>query len=479
MVCCRGCRRPINQDEDSDENNHRQVIAVLRKPKPPGPGYRKITSSASFHPPNNPKAGASFQKRRSSVGDIACLPFRLTKSESLASISRFFKAGSSNNAKKGGTTARSASRSSFSSNIALLRSAFGGKQDNMKEYEDAVEEPFEDDDSMDGFDKPIISFRGGSAWQALDLKRGVLALDLFWPTKKNSPFDNPFRPDIMPVKELASLCNFRNLRKLKLTGMSQSYQKYIWQTVWLNPALEELELEMALEPCIRRTFNADWPSIKGDWSYRTADEMPGVYYGESGEGELHRRAGVGEYLDKESIGEAKIRALAMGCTLDRLPIVKLTLTGFVVDADPFFMWFNPHRLRVINFKNDCVDAGFAIPRLMSDRVVVSWPNTVAEYAMQVRHVKPGEVKLIDIPKRKNKGPTQAKLIDIPKKGKNPADKADETKLVNEKVSEWRKASIGKENAAIEKAPECFSDNDDGLSRRHAFRIKGFPKASKK
>lgn len=201
--------------------------------------------------------------------------------------------------------------------------------------------------------------------------------------------------------------------------------------------------------------------------------------GESGEGELHRRAGVGEYLDKESIGEAKIRALAMGCTLDRLPIVKLTLTGFVVDADPFFMWFNPHRLRVINFKNDCVDAGFAIPRFMSDRVVVSWPNTVAEYAMQVRHVKPGEVKLIDIPKRKNKGPTQAKLVDIPKKGKNPADKADETKLVNEKVSEWRKASIGKENAAIEKAPECFSGNDDGLSRRPAFRIKGFPRASKK
>lgn len=147
----------------------------------------------------------------------------------------------------------------------------------MKEYEDTFEEPFEDDDSMDGFDKPIISFRGGSAWQALDLNCKVLALDLFWPTKKNSPFDNPFRPDIMPVEELASLCNFRNLRKLKLTGMSQSYQKYIWQTVWLNPALEELELEMALEPCIRRTFNADWPSIKGDWSYRTADEMPGVY----------------------------------------------------------------------------------------------------------------------------------------------------------------------------------------------------------
>ncbi|KAM5434724.1 hypothetical protein MferCBS31731_006496 [Microsporum ferrugineum] len=381
--------------------------------------------------------------------------------------------GQSNNSRKG-NTARSASRSSFSSNIALLRAAFSSKQNNMKEYEDTFDEPFEDDDSTDGFDKPIISFRGGAAWQSLDQNCEVLALDLFWPTKRNNPFDNPFRSDIMPVEELSSLCNFRNLRKLKLTGMSRSYQKYIWQTVWLNPGLEELELEMALEPCIRRTFNADWPSIKGDWSYRTADEASGVYYGEAGEGELHRRAGVGEYLDKEAIGNAKARAWEMGCSLDRLPVVQISLTGFVVDADPFFMWFNPHRLRVINFKNDCVDAGFSLPRSMADRVVVSWPNTVAEYAMQVRHVQPGEVKLINIPKRKSNGPAleKGKLVDIAKKGKKPADKADESKLVNEKVSQWRKASIGREDAAVEKT-NCFPDND-----RPAFNIRNFTRTGK-
>ncbi|KAF3480603.1 uncharacterized protein GIQ15_05950 [Arthroderma uncinatum] len=346
---------------------------------------------------------------------------------------------------------------------------------------DPCEEPFDDDDSADGFDKPIISFRGGSAWQSLNLNCEVLALDLFWPTKRQNPFENPFRPDIMPLEELSSLCNFRNLRRLKLTGMSQSYQKYIWQTVWLNPGLEELDLEMALEPCIRRTFNADWPSIKGDWSYRTVDEAPGSYYGESGEGELHRRAGVGEYLDKEAIAEARARASEMGCVPDRLPVVQISLNGFVVDADPFFQWFNPHRLRVINFKNDCVDAGFALPRSMSERVVVSWPNNVAEYAMRVRHVKPGEVKLINIPKRKGKEPAaldKGKLVDIPKKGKKPADKADEHKLVNEKVCQWRKASIGREDAAIEKAPDCFPDNGDGLHRRTAFRARSCARTGK-
>ncbi|KAK2843934.1 hypothetical protein FQN49_005928 [Arthroderma sp. PD_2] len=200
--------------------------------------------------------------------------------------------------------------------------------------------------------------------------------------------------------------------------------------------------------------------------------------GESGEGELNRRAGVGEYLDKEAIADAKVRASEMGCTLERLPVVQISLTGFVVDADPFFLWFNPHRLRVINFKNDCVDAGFALPRSMTERVVVSWPNNVAEYAMQVRHVKPGEVKLIDIPKRKSKEPAPGKgrLVDIPKKGKKPADKADEAKLVNEKVSQWRKASIGREDAAIGAAPYCFPDNDD--EGRPALKGRSFAGTSK-
>lgn len=120
----------------------------------------------------------------------------------------------------------------------------------------------------------IPEFRGGNAWKQFDLNREVLSLDIFWPVDLETPIGEE---EIMPREEMSYLCNFRNLRFLKLTGMSRSYQKYIWQTVWLNPGLEELELEMALEPCVRSTFNANWPSIKGSWDYRTTDEPADVY----------------------------------------------------------------------------------------------------------------------------------------------------------------------------------------------------------
>ncbi len=63
-----------------------------------------------------------------------------------------------------------------------------------------------------------------------------------------------------------------------------------------------------------------------------------------------------------------------GVNLRYLPIVKLVLAGFVVDAGPFFRWFNPMRLRNIEFKYGCIDAGFALPSHMSNLVTVSWPG---------------------------------------------------------------------------------------------------------
>jgi hypothetical protein len=128
-------------------------------------------------------------------------------------------------------------------------------------------------EEADGFGKPIISFRGGSAWKQLPLHRDNLHLDVFWPSKREIPFVK----DTFPLEEMLPLCNYRQLRFLKITGMMQSYQKYIWQAVWLNPGLEELALEMALEPCIRRTFDVAWPSIKGQWVARTAAEARESY----------------------------------------------------------------------------------------------------------------------------------------------------------------------------------------------------------
>ncbi|EEQ92315.2 uncharacterized protein BDCG_07435 [Blastomyces dermatitidis ER-3] len=292
-------------------------------------------------------------------------------------------------------------------------------------------------------------FMGGESWNRFELNCDTLNLDLFWPAVMGSrkkekgkgkeqikgqrnekgkmkkedesekrkgeakeeilnPFDDEYEitisddddtddnddDDILPVEAIAPLCNFRNLRFLKLAGMSQSYQKYIWQAAWLNPGLETLELEMALEPCIRRAFSG-WPYIKGGWvQQRKPDGEQGSYYGDDGKGILHRRVGIGEYLDKYAIVHAKARAARMGSTLNLLPVVKLTLTGFVVDAEPFHL-FNPHRLRLISFKNDCVDAGFTLPERMREQVVVSWPKLLSQQAIAARRVKHGEIKLID------------------------------------------------------------------------------------
>jgi hypothetical protein len=111
---------------------------------------------------------------------------------------------------------------------------------------------------------------------------------------------------------------------------------------------------------------------------------------------LNRRVGIGEYLDKHAIAQAKERASTMGGSLERLPVVKLSLTGFVVDSDPFCLWFNPHRLRVIEFKNDCVDAGFALPTSMAENVAIKFPKRITEHAMIARRVRPGEIKLVDV-----------------------------------------------------------------------------------
>lgn len=87
---------------------------------------------------------------------------------------------------------------------------------------------------------------------------------------------------------------------------------------------------------------------------------------------------------------------------NHLPIVKLALTGFVVDADPFFFWFNPHRLRVVHFKDYCVDAGFALPAAMVEKVRVFWPKKVNEYCMVAKRVEKSEVSVVDVRGKKGR-----------------------------------------------------------------------------
>lgn len=91
-----------------------------------------------------------------------------------------------------------------------------------------------------------------------------------------------FRPagngeiQMLDVDQMAPLCEFRNLRVLKITGMMQSYQRYIWKAVWLNPCLEELELGMALSPSIRSDTQTwtEWPVIRGGWTVGSHPQDP-------------------------------------------------------------------------------------------------------------------------------------------------------------------------------------------------------------
>jgi hypothetical protein len=65
----------------------------------------------------------------------------------------------------------------------------------------------------------------------------------------------------------------------------------------------------------------------------------------------------------------------MDRTSHRLTIRTLTLSGFVVDADPFLQWFDPQRLRSIHFRGECIDAGFWLPPAMQ-KVTVRCPRKI-------------------------------------------------------------------------------------------------------
>lgn len=92
---------------------------------------------------------------------------------------------------------------------------------------------------------------------------------------------------------------------------------------------------------------------------------------------------------------------SQGVNLRYLPIVKLVLAGFVVDAGPFFRWFNPMRLRQVDFKHGCVDAGFALPSHMDNLVTVSWPQSSLEDCklITVSSISQGDIKSLSLSRK--------------------------------------------------------------------------------
>jgi hypothetical protein len=93
---------------------------------------------------------------------------------------------------------------------------------------------------------------------------------------------------------------------------------------------------------------------------------------------------------------------SQGINIRYLPIARLVLAGFVVDAGPFFRWFKPIRLRNIEFKHGCIDAGFALPSPMSNSVTVTWPGKPPprDKIITVTRVDPQNVKRVRL-KRKS------------------------------------------------------------------------------
>lgn len=88
---------------------------------------------------------------------------------------------------------------------------------------------------------------------------------------------------------------------------------------------------------------------------------------------------------------------------------------------------------MINFKNDCVDAGFVLPNAMAEHVVVSWPQKTVEHAQYARKVRPGEIKLVDIgPSARN---SRASLAGKKKNGnkENGGKKAQRKKAFQRKI----------------------------------------------
>lgn len=120
----------------------------------------------------------------------------------------------------------------------------------------------------------IIHFRP-QLWKHLDPTRDTLNLDLFWPQRfdeldeqEEDSDDDIYGKHVLPLEGLLPMCQFRNLRALQLGGMLQSYQTYIWRTCWLNPGLEEVILEMALEPTMNESYK-NWVPINGAWTRKT------------------------------------------------------------------------------------------------------------------------------------------------------------------------------------------------------------------
>ncbi|RMZ82958.1 hypothetical protein DV737_g1834, partial [Chaetothyriales sp. CBS 132003] len=150
--------------------------------------------------------------------------------------------------------------------------------------------------------------------------------------------------------------------------------------------------------------------IDGTWTLNNGygnDSTISEYLGHHGEGILHEEFGQGEYLDSQAIKMARQRVVrSLPFNNQRfLPVEKLSLERFVVDGGSIMRWFDPQRLREIEFEDGCVDAGLYLEPEMC-HVKTTAPTTRPQHCLphyldrrpMGRVVKMGELKVVELKK---------------------------------------------------------------------------------
>ncbi|KAL6716739.1 hypothetical protein ACLMJK_006307 [Lecanora helva] len=157
------------------------------------------------------------------------------------------------------------------------------------------------------------------------LKKDKLAIyiNLYAPTQR------------IPLNDLAPLNLYRNLRSLCVIDMMHSYQSIIWEVVWINPQMRELELGMA--------ENEDLIKIR----------------------DIVRGRHIAQFrptIEQQWMGIRKFDVS------EKLSIELLVLTNFKVTEEPF-TYFDPAKFKHLRLSN-CKTENFHLPKDMQDTVEV-------------------------------------------------------------------------------------------------------------
>ena len=330
---------------------------------------------------------------------------------------------------------------------------------------------------LGSLDKPITDLTH-DLWKTIERDRTDLVIDLFQPVniedhitaskqdetsskEKLKPSDSD--SSILPPSSLQPLLQFRQLHHLTLTGMLESYQPLIWATCWLQPFLKTVHLEMALPPFFNLDTDHPHHFIDTTWALNNScrcDPNLSEYLGHHGEGTLHDEFGDGEYLDSQAIKMAQ-QEVAKDLPFNNLrylPVENLTLMNFVVDGGSIMRWFDPKRLKELEFREGCIDAGLYLREDMERTKIISpKPRPLHQFA---RVIKLGEVKTAELKNGKvvtrKDGPTRKEEFQGTQK--QPGLKA--------KVSQLMHGFGGgknKENKPVEKKDDNVKDIENGFS----------------